>query len=155
MVDPVDPAFADDADFDMEFVDPEPAMALEPVVASDPVFEHDPVHAGVPIIDPVIADPPIDDHPVDAPLLEGDHIDPRDEHAQHGWIPPIPPHTTDVHHIDTSFSFPQFTPPARPGEGSSAHPFGHVPTPIPVVPQFSPAIPPVPPFSVPPFDPAS
>ncbi|XP_035832837.1 uncharacterized protein LOC118481726 [Helianthus annuus] len=166
-VDPVDPAFADDADFDMEFVDPELAMALEPVAALDPAFEHDPVHAGAPVIDPVIADPPIDDHLVDAPLLEGDHvvaadpvdapfidapvdpvvaplpdpvplepehalfathIDPRYAHTQNGWIdaddelPPVPPHTTDARHIDTSFSFPQFTPPARPGEGSSAHP---------------------------------
>ncbi|KAF5806280.1 hypothetical protein HanXRQr2_Chr05g0219501 [Helianthus annuus] len=198
-VDPVDPAFADDADFDMEFVDPEPAMALEPVVAPDPVLEHDPIHAGIPI-DPVIADPPIDDHPVDAPLLEGDHvvaadpvdaplidapidpvvaplpdpvplepehalfathIDSRYAHTQNGWIPaddeipPIPPPATDTRHVDTSFSFPQFTPPARPGEGSSAHPFGHVPVSIPVIPPSSTAIPPVPPFSVPPFDPAS
>ncbi|XP_021979456.1 proline-rich protein 36-like [Helianthus annuus] len=176
-------------------------MAPEPVATLDRAFEHDPVHAGAPVIDPVIADPPIDDHPVDAPLLEGDHdfaadpvdapfiadapvdpvvaplpdpvplepehalfathIDPRYAHTQNGWIdaddelPPVPPLTTDVRHIDTSFSFPQFTPPARPGEGSSAHPFGHVPTPIPVVPQFSPAIPPVPPFSLPPFDPAT
>ncbi|XP_021978673.1 proline-rich extensin-like protein EPR1 [Helianthus annuus] len=200
MVDPVDPAFADDADFDMEFVDPEHAMALEPVAAPDTVLEHEPVHAGIPI-DPVIVDPPIDDHPVDAPLLEGDHIvatdhvdppliadapvdplvaphhdpmpvqfdralfeaqiDPRDEHAQHGWIPtddeipPIPPQTTEARHVDFSFSFAPYTPPARPGEGSSAHPFGHVPTSVPVVPQFSPVFPPVPPFPVTPFDPAS
>ncbi|XP_035845271.1 calphotin-like [Helianthus annuus] len=223
-VDPVDladPAFADHEDFEMAFDDPEPAMALEPVAAPDPVFEHDPVHADAPIIDPVIADPPIDDHPVDAPLLEGDHIvaadhvdapliadvpvdplvaphldpmpvqfdhalfeahaGPRDEHAQHGWIddddeyPPfvvpvtpvpapvsVPPeiplhpvHTTGVHHTDLPAMFHQFTTPARPGEGSSAHPFGHVPTSIPVVPQFSTAIPPVPPFPVLPFDPAN
>ncbi|XP_035832836.1 proline-rich protein 36-like [Helianthus annuus] len=202
-VDPVDladPAFADHADFEMAFDDPEPTMAPEPVAALDPVFEHDPIHAGIPVVDPLIADLPIDDHPVDAPLLEGDHvvaadqadapfiadapvdpivaplpdpvslepehalfathIDPRYAHTQNGWIdsddelPPIPPHTTDARHIDSSFSFAQFTPPARPREGSSAHPFGHVPTSIPVVPQFSTAIPPVPPFSVPPFDPA-
>ncbi|KAM0062093.1 hypothetical protein Hdeb2414_s0004g00144011 [Helianthus debilis subsp. tardiflorus] len=175
-VDPIDPEFY----FDMEFVDPEPAMALEQVAALDPVFEHDPVNAGVPI-DPVIADPPIVDHPVDAPLLGGDHvivadhvdppliadapvdplIDPRDEHAQHGWIPaddefpPIPPQITDARHVNFSFSLPQFTPPARPGEGSSAHPFGHVPTSVPFMPQFSPVFPPVPPFRVSPFDPAS
>ncbi|XP_022042242.1 ACT domain-containing protein ACR3-like [Helianthus annuus] len=107
-------------DFDMEFVDPEPAMALEPVVAPDPVLEHDPVHAGIPI------------DPFNQALFEA-QIDPRDEHAQHGWIPaddeipPIPPPATDTRHVDTSFTFPQFTPPARPGEGSSAHPFGHVP----------------------------
>ncbi|KAJ0814068.1 hypothetical protein HanPSC8_Chr17g0781121 [Helianthus annuus] len=196
-VDPIDPAF----DFEMAFDDPEPAMALEPVAAPDPVFEHDPIHAGMPVVDPVIADLPINYHSGDAPLLEGDHvvaadqadapfiadvpvdpvvaplpdpvplepehalfathIDPRYAHTQNGWIdaddelPPVPPHTTDARHIDSSFSFPQFTPPARPGEGSSAHPFGHVPVSIPVVPQFSTAIPPVPPFSVPPFDPAS
>ncbi|KAM0000877.1 hypothetical protein Hdeb2414_s0402g00886691 [Helianthus debilis subsp. tardiflorus] len=195
-VDPVDPAFADHADFEMAFDDPEPAMALELVAAHDPMFEHDPIHAGAPIVDPVI-----DDHPIDAPLLEGHHVvaadhidapliadvpadplvaplldpmpvqfdralfkahvDPRDEHAQNGWIdaddelPPIPPHTTDARHIDSSFSFAQYTPPARPGEGSSAHPFGHVPTSVPVIPQFPSTIPPVPPFSVPPFDPAS
>ncbi|KAJ0867679.1 hypothetical protein HanRHA438_Chr12g0565951 [Helianthus annuus] len=73
-VDPVDPAFADHADFEMKFDDPEPAMAPEPVAALDPVFEHDPIHAGVPIVDPVIADPPVDNHPVDPPLLEGDHV---------------------------------------------------------------------------------
>ncbi|XP_022014660.1 pollen-specific leucine-rich repeat extensin-like protein 4 [Helianthus annuus] len=203
-VDPVDladPAFADHADFEMAFDDPEPAIAPEPVAAPNPVFEHDPIHAGIPIVDPVIADLPADDHPVDAPLLEGDHvvaaaqadapliadvpvdpivaplpdpvplepdhalfathIDPRYAHTQNGWIdvddelPPFPPHTTDARHMDFPFPFAQFTPPARPGEGSSAHPFGHVPTSILVVPQFSTAIPPVPPFSVPPFAPAS
>ncbi|KAJ0808598.1 hypothetical protein HanPI659440_Chr01g0005141 [Helianthus annuus] len=197
-VDHVDPAFADHADFEMEFDDPEPAMAPEQVAAPDPVFEHDPIHAGVPIVDPVIADLPVDDHPVDAPLLEGDHvvaaaqadapliadvpaepvvvaplpdhvplepdhalfatrIDPRYAHTQNGWIdaddelPPFPPHTTDARHMDFPFSFAQFTPPARPGEGSSAHPFGHVPTSVLVIPQFPSAIPPVPPYSVPPF----
>ncbi|KAJ0714643.1 hypothetical protein HanPI659440_Chr13g0491791 [Helianthus annuus] len=186
-VDPVDladPAFADHADFEMEFDDPEPAMAPEPVAAPDPVFEHDPIHAGVPIVDPVIADLPVDDHPADAPLianvpvdpivaplpdpvpLEPDHalfathIDPRYAHTQNGWIdaddelPPFPPYTIDARHMDFPSSFAQFTPPARPGEGSSAHPFGHVPTSIPVVPHISSAIPPVPPFSVPPFAPA-
>ncbi|KAJ0725573.1 hypothetical protein HanPI659440_Chr12g0460371 [Helianthus annuus] len=169
-VDPVDPAFADHADFEMEFDDPEPAMAPEPVAAPDPLFEQDPIHAGIPIVDPVIADLPVDDPPVDAPLLERDHvdavaqadvpliadvpaepdvvaplpapvplepdhalfaarIDPRYAHTQNGWIdaddelPPFPPHTTDARHLDFPFSFAQFTPPARPGEGSSAHPF--------------------------------
>ncbi|KAJ0886136.1 hypothetical protein HanRHA438_Chr09g0375921 [Helianthus annuus] len=195
-VDPIDPEF----DFEMAFDDPEPAMAPEKVAALDPAFEHDPVHAGAPFIEPVIADPPADDHPVDAPLLEGDHdiaadhvdppliadapvdplvapppdpvplepghalfaahLDPRDEHAQHGWIPaddevpPIPPHTTDARHVDFSFPVPQFTPPARPGEGSSAHPFGHVPMSVPFMPQFPPVLPPVSPFHVAPFDPA-
>ncbi|KAM0011828.1 hypothetical protein Hdeb2414_s0059g00760521 [Helianthus debilis subsp. tardiflorus] len=160
-VDPIDPAFADHADFEMAFDDPEPAMALEPgdhVVAADHVDP--PLIADVPV-DPLVA-PHLDYMHVqfDRALFEA-HIDPRDEHAQHGWIdaddelPPIPPQVPDARHIDFSFSIPQFTPPARPGEGSSAHPFGHVPVSIPVVPQFSTAIPPVPPFSVPPFDPAS
>ncbi|KAJ0868228.1 hypothetical protein HanRHA438_Chr12g0572291 [Helianthus annuus] len=199
-VDPVDPVDPIDLEFDFEtaFDDPEPAMAPEQVAALDPAFEHDPVHADAPIIEHVIADPPIDDHPVDAPLLEGDHViaadhvdppliadapvdplvapppdpvplepehalfathmDPRDEHAQHGWIPaddevpPIPPQVTDTRHVDTSFSFPQFTPPARPGEGSSAHPFGHVPVSIPAIPPST--FPPVSPFHVAPFDPS-
>ena len=205
-VDPIDPEF----DFEMAFDDPEPAIAPEQEAALDPVLEHDPVHVGMPI-EPVIADPPVDDHPVDAPLLEGDHVivadlvdpppvvdipvdhpvdhfapvhpfvapppdpiplepehalfaahmDPPDEHAQHGWIPaddevpPIPPQITDTRHVDTSFSVPQFTPPARPGEGSSARPFGHVPTSVPFMPQFPPVIPPVSPFSMAPFDPTS
>ncbi|XP_035830805.1 uncharacterized protein LOC110866537 [Helianthus annuus] len=68
-VGPVDPAFADHVDFEMEFDDPEPAMAPKPVAAPNPVFEHDPIHAGVPIVDPVIADLPVDDHPADAPLI--------------------------------------------------------------------------------------
>ncbi|KAF5786005.1 hypothetical protein HanXRQr2_Chr10g0435511 [Helianthus annuus] len=195
-VEPIDPEF----DFEMAFDDPEPAMAPEQAAALDPMLEHDPVHVGMPI-EPVIADPPVDDHPVDAPLLEGDHVIaadhvdhpliadapihhlvapppdpvplepehalfathmvPRDEHAQHRWIPaddevpPIPPQITDTRHVDTSFSFPQFTPPARPGEGSSAHPFGHAPTSVPFMPQFPPVIPPVSPFRVAPFDPTS
>ncbi|KAJ0942134.1 hypothetical protein HanPSC8_Chr03g0088261 [Helianthus annuus] len=199
-VGPVDPAFADHADFEMEFDDPEPAMALEPVAPPDPVFEHDPIHAGVPIVDPVIADLPVDDHLVDAPLLEGNHvvaaaqadapliadvpaepvvdaplpdpvplepdhalfathIDPRYAHTKNGWIdaddelPPFPPHTTDARHMYFPFSFAQYTPLARPGEGYSTHPFGHVLTSVPVIPQFSSAIPPVLPFSMPPSDP--
>ncbi|KAM0062092.1 hypothetical protein Hdeb2414_s0004g00144001 [Helianthus debilis subsp. tardiflorus] len=71
-VDPVDPIDLE-FDFEMAFDDPEPAIAPEQVAALDPVLEHDPVHADIPI-DPVIADPPIVDHPVDAPLLEGDHV---------------------------------------------------------------------------------
>ncbi|XP_021994952.1 calphotin-like [Helianthus annuus] len=72
--DPVDPAFADPADFEMEFDDLEPAVAPEPVVAPDPALEHDPIHADVPAVDPLIADVPIDDHPIVAPLLEDDHV---------------------------------------------------------------------------------
>ncbi|KAJ0586804.1 hypothetical protein HanIR_Chr04g0155931 [Helianthus annuus] len=72
-VDPADPAFADHADFEVAFDDPEPALALEPVVAPDPVFKHDLIHAGVPAVDPLIDNVPIDDHPIVAPLLEDGH----------------------------------------------------------------------------------
>ncbi|KAJ0610558.1 hypothetical protein HanHA300_Chr01g0005121 [Helianthus annuus] len=65
--------FADPVDFEMEFDDPEPAVAPEPVVAPDPAFEHDPIHADVPAVDPLIADIPVDDHPIIAPLLEDNH----------------------------------------------------------------------------------
>ncbi|KAM0067348.1 hypothetical protein Hdeb2414_s0002g00060031 [Helianthus debilis subsp. tardiflorus] len=176
-VDPIDPEF----DFEMAFDDPEPVIAPEQAAALNPAIKHDPVHADAPVIEPVIADPPIDDLPMDAPLLEGDHVivadhidpphiadapvhpfvtpppdpvllepehalfaahmDPPDEHAQHGWIPadddvpPIPHHSTDTRH------------------GSSAHPFGHIPTSIPFPPQFSLVLPSVSPFPVAPFDP--
>ncbi|XP_022004025.1 calphotin-like [Helianthus annuus] len=97
--------------FEMEFDDPKPAVAPEPLATPDPVFEHDPIYAGIPIVDPVIADLPVDDHPADAPLiadvpaepdvvaplpdpvpLEPDHalfathIDSRYAHTQNGWI---------------------------------------------------------------------
>uniref|UniRef100_A0A251U738 Uncharacterized protein n=1 Tax=Helianthus annuus TaxID=4232 RepID=A0A251U738_HELAN len=71
---PVDPVFDDPADFDMEFVYPEPAMAPEPVVAPDPALEHDPVHADAPAVAPFIDDIPVGDHPVVAPPLEDDHV---------------------------------------------------------------------------------
>ncbi|XP_021979448.1 calphotin-like [Helianthus annuus] len=73
-VDPVDPAFADPADFEMVFDDPEPAVALEPVVVPDPAFEHDPIHDDAPVVNPLVADIPIDDYPIVAPLLEDDHV---------------------------------------------------------------------------------
>ncbi|KAJ0797310.1 hypothetical protein HanPI659440_Chr04g0172361 [Helianthus annuus] len=61
---PIGPLFDDPADFDMEFVDPEPAVAPEPVVAPDPALEHDPVHADAPAVAPFVDDIPVDDHPV-------------------------------------------------------------------------------------------
>ncbi|KAJ0901907.1 hypothetical protein HanPSC8_Chr08g0330761 [Helianthus annuus] len=73
---PVDTLFADPADFDMEFVDPEPAVAPEPVVALDPALEHDPVHADAPAIATFVDDIPIDDHPIVAPpLVDGHAVD--------------------------------------------------------------------------------
>ncbi|MFS7987432.1 hypothetical protein Hanom_Chr11g01022611 [Helianthus anomalus] len=71
---PVDPMFVDLVDFEMEFIDPEPAVAPEPVVAPDPAFEHDPDHVEAPAIAPLIDDVPVDDHPIVAPLLEDDHV---------------------------------------------------------------------------------
>ncbi|KAM0003254.1 hypothetical protein Hdeb2414_s0291g00858811 [Helianthus debilis subsp. tardiflorus] len=148
-VDPIDLEF----DFDMAFVDPEPALAPEQAVALDPMPEHDLVHAGIPV-EPIIADPPVGDLPVDVPLivddhdivddpvvpplvadipidhpvdhiapfdpvplepehaLFADHMDPPDEHAQHGWIPadedvpPLPPQIPVTRHIDFSFQIP-------------------------------------------------
>ncbi|KAJ0525224.1 hypothetical protein HanHA300_Chr09g0309561 [Helianthus annuus] len=158
-------------------------IPVEPVVADPPVDDHlegDHVIAVDPVVPPPVVDIPVD-HPVDhiAPVhpivapppdpvpLEPEHalftahMDPPDEHTQHGWIPadedvpPIPPHHTDTRHVDLSFQVPQFVPPARPGEGSSAHPFGHMPTSVPVMPQFPPVVPPVSPFYVAPFDPTS
>ncbi|KAJ0781586.1 hypothetical protein HanPI659440_Chr06g0250931 [Helianthus annuus] len=85
---PVDPMFADPADFEMEFDDLEPAVAPEPVVAPDPAFEHDPIHADVPVVDPLIADIPVDDHPIVAPLLEDDHA--VDAHIDAPHIADIP-----------------------------------------------------------------
>ncbi|KAF5790003.1 hypothetical protein HanXRQr2_Chr09g0377951 [Helianthus annuus] len=126
-VDPIDPEF----DFEMAFDDLEPALAPEQAAALDPMPEHDPVHAGIPV-EPVLADPPVDDH------LEGDHVIAAD-HVD-------PPLIADV---------PQFVPPARPGEGSSAHPFGHVPMSVPFMPQFPPVLPSASPFHVAPFDPTS
>ncbi|KAJ0875837.1 hypothetical protein HanPSC8_Chr11g0481271 [Helianthus annuus] len=180
-VDPIDPEF----DFEMAFDDHEPALAPEQAAALDPMPEHDPVHAGIPVepvladppvvdnlegdhviaVDPVVP-PPVADIPVDYPVdhiapvdpvvappfdpvplepehaLFADHMDPPDEHAQHGWIPA----DEDV---------PQIVPPARPGEGSSAHPFGHVPMSSPFMPQMSSVPPSTSPFHVAPFDPTS
>ncbi|KAJ0577110.1 hypothetical protein HanIR_Chr05g0232141 [Helianthus annuus] len=70
---PVDPLFDDPADFDMEFVDPEPDVAPEPLVAPDPALEHDLVHANAPAVAPFVDDIPVDDHSVVAPPLVDDH----------------------------------------------------------------------------------
>ena len=42
----------DPADFEMEFVDPEPAVAPEPGVAPNTALEHDHVHADAPAVAP-------------------------------------------------------------------------------------------------------
>ena len=42
----------DPADFEMEFVDPEPAMAPKPGVAPNTALERDPVHADAPAVAP-------------------------------------------------------------------------------------------------------
>ena len=158
----------------------EPVIADPPVgdLPMDvPLFEGDHV-----VVDPIVPLPVVDipvDHPVEhiAPVhpfvapdpipLEPEHalfaarMDPPDEHAQHGWIPadedvpPFPPQIPDTRHVDSSFQVPQFVPPARPGEGSSAHPVGHVLMPIPFMPQMSSVPPSVAPFHVAHFDPTS
>ncbi|KAJ0736260.1 hypothetical protein HanPI659440_Chr11g0441491 [Helianthus annuus] len=128
VVDPlVDPLIADIP------VDPH-VDHIDPVVAHvDPVVAH---------VDPVLA--PVDPLPIEPEhALFAEHMDPPDEEAQHGWIPadedvpPLPPHRTDAHHPEFSFQIPSVIPPAGPGEGSSAHPFGHVPMPLPVMPQLA------------------
>ncbi|KAJ0599251.1 hypothetical protein HanIR_Chr03g0102761 [Helianthus annuus] len=70
---PVDPMFADPADFKMEFDDLEPAVATEPVDAPVLALEHDLDHADAPAVVPLVDDVPVDDHPIVAPLLEDDH----------------------------------------------------------------------------------
>ncbi|XP_035845715.1 serine/threonine-protein kinase WNK2-like [Helianthus annuus] len=124
--DPIDPDF----DFDMAFVDPEPAVAPEQAAAFDPAHEHGLAHADVPV-DPILAGQPLGDFPVDdIPLLDADHVvDPLVD-------PPIADVPVDPHvdHIDPVVAhIPSVIPPAGPGEGSSAHPFGHVPMPLPVI----------------------
>ncbi|KAJ0539199.1 hypothetical protein HanHA300_Chr08g0283631 [Helianthus annuus] len=133
---PVDDMPLLDAD---HVVDPlvDPPIADVPV---DPHVDHiDPVVAHV---DPVLA--PVDPLPIEPEhALFAEHMDPPDEEAQHGWIPadedvpPLPPHRTDAHHPEFSFQIPSVIPPAGPGKGSSAHPFGHVPMPLPVMPQIA------------------
>ncbi|KAJ0548624.1 hypothetical protein HanIR_Chr08g0385841 [Helianthus annuus] len=150
-----------------------------------PLIVDDHVIAGDPVVDPPFVDPPlIADIPVDHPVehvapvdpviapfdpvplepehaLFADHMDPPDEEAQHGWIPadedvpPLPPQIPVTRHDDFSFQIPQFVPPAGPGEGSSAHPFGHVPMPMPFMPQMSSVPSSVSPVHAAPFDPTS
>ena len=40
----------DPTDFEMGFVDPEPAVAPEPGIAPNTALEHDPVHANAPAV---------------------------------------------------------------------------------------------------------
>ncbi|KAJ0878704.1 hypothetical protein HanRHA438_Chr10g0442801 [Helianthus annuus] len=157
-----DHVIADDPIVDPPFVDP-------PLIADIPV-DH-PVEHVAPV-DPVIA--PFDPVPLEPEhTLFADHLDPPDEDAQHGWIPAdedvplFPPHHTDAHHADFSFQIPvtrsddftfpipQIIPPARPGEGSSAHPFGHIPMSIPFVPQMTSVPSSVSPVHAASFDPTS
>ncbi|KAF5789752.1 hypothetical protein HanXRQr2_Chr09g0374971 [Helianthus annuus] len=165
-----DPVFPPgfDPDRDIEYIPmdqhmEDPVDPVDPVdpFALDPEHEHDLVHAGVPD-EPILADPPVGDHLVDIPLIADDHIIADDPvEAQHGWIPadedvpPFPPHHTDAHHADFSFQIPQFVPPAGSGEGSSAHPFGHIPMPIPFVPQMTSVPSSVSSIHAAPFDPTS
>ncbi|KAM0046702.1 hypothetical protein Hdeb2414_s0009g00319681 [Helianthus debilis subsp. tardiflorus] len=149
---PVDPVFADQPVGDLP-IDDVPLLdadhAVDPLV-DPPLIADVRVDPHVDHIDPVIAhaDPvlaPVDPLPIEPEhALFAEHMDPPDEEAQHGWIPadedvpPFPPYHIDAHHPDFSFQIPSFVPPAGPGEGSSAHPFGHVSMPMPVMPQISP-----------------
>ncbi|XP_022031325.1 vegetative cell wall protein gp1-like [Helianthus annuus] len=71
---PIDPLFDDPAAFDMDFVNPEPAVAPELVIAPDPTLEHDPVHGDAPAVAPFVDEVPIADQPVAAPPLVDDHV---------------------------------------------------------------------------------
>ncbi|KAJ0452620.1 hypothetical protein HanHA300_Chr15g0580961 [Helianthus annuus] len=127
---PIDPLFDDPADFDMDFVDQEPAVAPEPVAAPDPALEHDPVHDDAPAIAPFIADHPVD--PVVAPFPDpvpvlfdrapfATRVDPRYADTRNGWIdddddyppfvrpvtPPIAPVSAP---ISTPIDIPSFPP---------------------------------------------
>ncbi|XP_022014310.1 proline-rich protein 36-like [Helianthus annuus] len=173
LVDPVDPAFADPADFEMEFDDPEPAVIAPHIV--DIPAEPDVV---APFPDPVPLEP---DH-----ALFATHVDPQYAHTRNGWteddddfppfVVPVTPvsapasapfdaplfhtYTADAHRTDLPITFLQEIPPPRPGEGSSRQPFGHAPF-LSGGDQFVPrvshhtAVPPVAPFTVPPLTPAS
>ncbi|KAM0050496.1 hypothetical protein Hdeb2414_s0008g00298191 [Helianthus debilis subsp. tardiflorus] len=159
---PIDPVLADPPVGDLP-IDDVPLLdadhAVDPFV--DPLLIADvPVDHHVDHVDPVIA--PVDPVPIEPEhALFAEHMDPPDEEAQHGWIPadedvpPFPPHHIDAHHSDFSFQIPSFVPPAGPGEGSSAHPFGHVSMPMPLMPQISPVPASIPSFPVMPFGPVS
>ncbi|MFS7898883.1 hypothetical protein Hanom_Chr00s033093g01770901 [Helianthus anomalus] len=171
---PIDPVLADLPVGDIPVgdipVDDIPLLgadhAVDPLV-DPPVFADVPIDPHVDHVDPAVAhvDPmmaPVDPLPIEPEhALFAEHMDPPDEEAQHGWIPadedvpPLPPHRIDAHHPDFSFQIPSFIPPAGPGEGSSAHPFGHVSMPLPVMPQISPVSASTSSFPVMPFGPVS
>ncbi|XP_021974843.1 early nodulin-75-like [Helianthus annuus] len=130
---PIDQLLDVPADFDMDFADPEPVMALEPVVAHDPVPVHYPVLDDAPVVAPPDMDapaiaPPIVDIPVIAQILPDSapvyadhapfatHIDPRYADTHNGWIddddyppyvrPVTPSHAPVSAPIDVSPHFP-------------------------------------------------
>ncbi|MFS7972719.1 hypothetical protein Hanom_Chr09g00848071 [Helianthus anomalus] len=162
---PVEPVLADPPVGDLP-VDDVPLLVADhaidpfvdpPLIADVPVDHH--VDHVVPV-DPVIA--PFDPVPIEPEhALFADRMDPPVEEAQHGWIPtdedvpPLPPQIPVSRHADFSFQIPHFVPLAGPGEGSSAHPFGHIPMSMPFMPQMSSVPPSISPFLVAPFDPTS
>ncbi|XP_021975461.1 36.4 kDa proline-rich protein-like [Helianthus annuus] len=104
---PIDQLFDIPADFDMDFVDPEPVIAPEPVVDHDPVLDDaaaiappdvDAPALAPPIVDlPIVAPPVVDDPIADAPLPDpvpalvdrapfAAHSDPRCADTRNGWI---------------------------------------------------------------------
>ncbi|KAJ0463285.1 hypothetical protein HanHA300_Chr14g0513901 [Helianthus annuus] len=160
---PVEPILADPPVGDVPLIADDHAIADDPVV--DPPFvdaipDDHPIDHVAPI-DPVVA-PPFDPIPLEPEhALFAEHMDPPDEDAQHGWIPadedvpPLPPQIPVTRSVDFTFPIPQIIPPARPGEGSSAHPFGHIPVSIPFVPQMTSVPPSVSPVHAASFDPTS
>uniref|UniRef100_A0A251RU77 Uncharacterized protein n=1 Tax=Helianthus annuus TaxID=4232 RepID=A0A251RU77_HELAN len=157
---PVDPVFADPADFDMEFDDPEPTMAPEPVAAPDPALEYDLDHADAPTFAPFNDDIPVDDHPFVVPLLVDEHtaIDAHVDAPHVADIPadpvlaplpdPVPvmfdrapfathidPRYAHTHNgwIDDDDDFPPFVVPVTPPVAPVAAPV-LVPTDVPLIP---------------------
>ncbi|XP_035841404.1 magnetosome-associated protein MamJ-like [Helianthus annuus] len=143
---PIDPLFDDHADFDMDLVDPEPAVAPEPLAAPDPALEHGPVYDDAPAIVPFVDDVPVADAPVDAPFLIEDlvvapfpdpvpvlfdrapfatHGDPRYADTRNGWIDDdYPPFVLPVTHLVVPVSAPISAPtdiPLFPPHSADAH----------------------------------
>ncbi|XP_022040482.1 uncharacterized protein LOC110943033 [Helianthus annuus] len=124
-VDPVDPAFADPADFQMEFDDPEPAVAPEPVVAPNPddhviadahidvppLLEGSVEHVAVIPADPVIVAPFPDPVPIEPDhALFATHVDPQYTHTRNAWI-------------DDDDDYPPFAVPVTPVSAPASGPF--------------------------------
>ncbi|XP_022031085.1 calphotin-like [Helianthus annuus] len=116
------------ADFDMDFVDPEPVIAPDPVPVHDPVVADAPALAppivDIPIVAPPVVDVPIADTPLPDPVPAfvdraplAAHIDPHYADTRNGWIeddddyPPfVLPVTPPVAPVSAPIDVPSFHP---------------------------------------------